>query len=173
MTSKEMTAKYIGKPAKVLQSEPAMIIEWPRDLVHRHTYGKLSPFFKGLTEGKLLATRCVNPECGEDRLWLPPRADCPDCNQPMSWEELPQPVVGTVHTYARVEYAGTGIELTTPYFQIDIELPGVCTIFKGYLEYGTPEIGMKAKACFRTENPTNTILDIYWIPLNDKPHARA
>ena len=113
---------------------------------------------------KLLATRCVNPECEENRLWLPPRADCPDCNQPMEWEEISQPVIGTVHTYARVEYAGAGIELTTPYFQIDVELPRVCTIFKGYLAYGTPEIGMKVKACFRTENPTNTILDIYWVP---------
>jgi hypothetical protein len=27
---------------------------------------------------------------------------------------------------------------------------------------------MKVKACFRTEDSTNTILDIYWIPvLND------
>ena len=82
----------------------------------------------------------------------------------MEWEEVPQPIIGTVHTYAHVEYAGAGIELTTPYFQIDVELPGVCTIFKGYLAYGTAEIGMKVKACFRTENPTNTILDIYWIP---------
>ena len=82
----------------------------------------------------------------------------------MEWEEMPQPVIGTVYTYARVEYAGAGIELTTPYFQIDVELPGVCTIFKGYLAYGTAEIGMKVKACFCKENPTNTILDIYWIP---------
>ena len=164
MTERERTTEYTGKPAKVLQSEPAMVIEWPRSLVHRHTYGKLSAFFKGLAEGRLLATKCVNPKCAENRLWLPPRADCPDCNQPMDWQEVPQPVVGTVHTYARVEYAGTGIELTTPYFQIDVELPGVCTIFKGYLQYGTPEIGMKVKACFRTEDPTNTILDMYWIP---------
>ncbi len=125
MTSKDKIVQFIGQPARVQQTEPAMVIEWPRSITHRHTYGKLSPFFKALKEGKLLATRCVNPECEEKRLWLPPRADCPDCNQPMEWEELPQPVIGTVHTYARVEYAGSGIELTTPYFQIDVELPGV------------------------------------------------
>lgn len=172
MASKGKITKYTGKPAKVLQSEPALVIEWPRSLAHRHTYGKLSPFFEGLTKGKLLATRCANPDCGEHRLWLPPRADCPDCNQPMTWEELPQPVIGTVHTYARVEYAGAGIELTTPYFQVDVELPGVCTIFKGYLQYGTPEIGMKVKAGFRTEDFTNTILDIYWIPVVNDADAR-
>ena len=175
MASNRKLTKYIGKPAKVLQSEPALVIEWPRSLAHRHTYGKLSPFFKGLAEGRLLATRCVNPECEEHRLWLPPRADCPDCNQPMTWEELPHPIIGTVHTYARVEYAGAGIELTTPYFQIDVELPGVCTIFKGYLQYGTPEIGMKVQARFRTEDPTNTILDIHWVPVDNDTgdHALA
>ena len=167
MASNRKLTKYIGRPTKVLQSGPALVIEWPRSLAHRHTYGKLSPFFKGLTEGRLLATRCVNPECGEHRLWLPPRADCPDCNQPMTWEELPQPVIGTVHTYAHVEYAGAGIELTTPYFQIDVELPGVCTIFKSYLQYGTPEIGMKVQARFRTEDHTNTILDIHWVPVDN------
>lgn len=167
MTSKDKTTQFIGQPAKVLQTEPAVVIEWPRSLTHRHTYGKLSPFFMALREGRLLATRCINPECEANSLWLPPRADCPDCNQPMEWEEMPQPVIGTVHTYARVEYAGAGIELTTPYYQIDVELPGVCTIFKGYLVYGTPEIGMEVKACFRTENPTNTILDIYWIPYEE------
>ena len=167
MVSKDNKVQYIGNQVKVLQVEPAMVIEWPRSLTHRHTYGKLSPFFKALKEGKLLATRCANPECAENRLWLPPRADCPDCNQPMKWEEIPQPIIGTVHTYARVEYAGAGIELTTPYYQIDVELPRVCTIFKGYLAYGTAEIGMKVQACFRTENPTNTILDIYWIPYEE------
>jgi len=162
--SRKYNTKYVGEPMKVLYTEPALVIEWPRSFIHRHSYGKLSPFFKGLTEGRLLATRCANAECEEKRLWLPPRADCPDCNQPMVWEELRQPVIGTVYTYARVVYAGTGIELTVPYYQIDVELPGVCTIFKGYLEYGEPSIGMKVKACFRTANPTNTILDMYWIP---------
>ncbi len=164
MTSMDNQVQYIGQPAKVLHTEPALVIDFPRTLTHRHTYGKLSPFFKALTDGKLLATRCPNPECAENKLWLPPRADCPDCNQPMVWEEIPQPVIGTVYTYARVEYAGAGIELTTPYYQIDVELPGVCTIFKGYLTYGVAEIGMKVKAGFRTDNPTNTIFDIYWIP---------
>ncbi|TAK31684.1 MAG: hypothetical protein EPO21_17280 [Chloroflexota bacterium] len=162
--SEEGTTQYIGQPARVLQTDSATVIEWPRSLTHRHTYGKLSPFFKALREGKLLATKCVSPECEKNGLWLPPRADCPDCNQPMVWQEIPQPVIGKVHTYARVEYAGIGIELTTPYYQIDVELPGVCTIFKGYLEHGTPAIGMMVKACFRTGESTNTVLDMYWVP---------
>jgi uncharacterized protein len=165
MTSNNLNyiTEYIGQPLTVIQSDPNMVVETPRAITHRHTYGKLSPFFKGLSQGKLLATKCVNPNCEEKRLWLPPRADCPDCNQPMEWKEIPQPIIGTVHTYARVEYAGTGIELKTPYYQIDVELPGLCTIFKGYLLDGTAEIGMKVRANFRKENPSNTILDIYWV----------
>lgn len=167
MNNKEQTTTYIGKPSTIIQDDPAIVIEWPRSLVHKHTYGKLSPFFKALRKGKLIATKCISPECSNTGMWLPPRADCPDCNLPMRWQELSQPVIGTIYTYARVEYAGTGIELTTPYYQIDIELPGVCTIFKGYLVYGTPVIGKKVKACFRTEQPTNTILDIYWVPYEE------
>jgi uncharacterized protein len=168
MASNNYKTKCIGKPLKILKENPAMVVEFPRSFVHRHTYGKLSPFFQGLKQGKLLATKCVNPDCGEKRLWLPPRADCPDCNQPMEWQEIPQPIIGIVHTYARVVYAGTGIELKTPYYQIDVELPGVCTIFKGYLLEGEAKIGMKVKACFRTTRSTNTILDMYWVPYEDK-----
>lgn len=168
MASKGINYKteYIGEPLKAIQEDPNLVVELPRNIVHRHTYGKLSPFFQALKQGKLLATKCVNPNCEEKRLWLPPRADCPDCNQPMEWEEIPQPIIGIVHTYARVEYAGTGIELKTPYYQIDVELPGVCTIFKGYLLEGIAEIGMKVEAKFRREKPSNTILDIYWVPKN-------
>lgn len=163
--SEELETKYIGTPLEVVEDDVALVVNFPRSLVHRHTYGKLSPFFRGLKKGKLLATKCVNPECDEKRLWLPPRADCPDCNQPMEWEEIPQPIIGTVHTYAKVVYAGAGIELQTPYYQIDVELPGVCTIFKGYLAFGAAEIGMKVKAVFNTTNPTNTILDMHWEPV--------
>jgi uncharacterized OB-fold protein len=146
------------------QDDVAMVVEFPRSGVHKHTYGKLSPFFRGLKKGKLLATKCVNPECEEKRLWLPPRADCPDCNQPMDWVEIPSPVIGTIHAYAKLVYAGAGIELQTPYWQIDIEIPGACTIFKGYLLNGAPKIGMMVKALFNTKNPSNTILDICWEP---------
>ena len=161
----DLKTKYIGTPLELAQDGAAMVVKYPRSGVHNHTYGKLTPFFSALKKGKLMATRCVNPKCEENRMWLPPRADCPDCNQPMDWVEIPNPVIGKVHTFAKVVYAGTGIELETPYYQIDVELPGCCTIFKGYLASGTAKIGMKVKAGFNTRNPSNTILDIYWEPV--------
>ena len=161
----ELKTKYIGTPLEIMKDEDGMVVLTPRAGVHRHTYGKLSPFFRALKKGKLMATKCVNPKCPEKRMWLPPRADCPDCNQPMKWVEIPNPVIGTVHTYAKLVYPGAGIELKAPYYQIDVEVPGCCTIFKGYLTSGTAKIGMKVKAGFNTKKPSNTILDIYWEPV--------
>ncbi len=162
----ELKTKYIGTPLEIMQDDGAgMVVLTPRSGVHRHTYGKLSPFFRALKKGKLMATKCVNPKCAEKRMWLPPRADCPDCNQPMDWVEMPSPIIGTIHTYAQLVYPGAGIELQAPYYQIDVELPGCCTIFKGYLAHGSPKIGMKVKAAFNTKKPSNTILDIYWEPV--------
>jgi len=156
--------KFIGQVTKIRQKEPATVIEWPRSLTHIHTYGLLSPFFEGLRKGELRATVCPNKNCPENRLWIPPRAHCPDCHTEMNWKTLPNPVIGKIYTFTEVVYAGIGIELSTPYWQVDVELPGLATIPKSYLLYGKPYIGMKVKAEFRTKNPTNTVLDYYWVP---------
>ncbi|MFH1059930.1 MAG: hypothetical protein V1797_14795 [Pseudomonadota bacterium] len=160
---KAIRTKYIGKPLQLKDEKPAWVVKWPRAMEHIHTYGLLTPFFKGLTEGKLMATKCVNPDCAEKgTVWLPPRADCPDCYERMKWVKVKPE--GKVYTYTMVDYAGIGIEMKTPYWQIDVEIPGVDTIFKGYLEYGKPYIGMPVVAKFRTDKPTYTILDICWAP---------
>lgn len=157
------TVKLTGAPMVVEKTKPAMVIQWPRTLVHHHTYGLLSPFFEGLKKGKLMATKCPTKGC-EPGLWLPPRADCPDCHARMRWVELKNPVIGEIFTFTHVEYPGHGIEISYPYYQIDVKIPGVCTTMKGYLAKGKAEIGMKVKACFRTRHSTNTILDLYWEP---------
>ncbi len=153
-----------GVPMVVEKTDPAMVIQWPRTIVHHHTYGLLSPFFEGLKEGVLRATRCTNPNCEEKRFWLPPRADCPDCLRRMEWMELKNPVIGEIFTFTHVDYPGNGIEISYPYYQIDVKLPGAATVMKGYLARGDAKIGMKVKACFRTKDPTNTILDLSWEP---------
>lgn len=162
---KQETVTFVGDVTRIRETEPATVIEWPRSLTHIHSYGMLSPFFKGLREGKLMATRCPNGGCLEKGLWNPPRAHCPDCHTEMVWETLANPVIGTIHTFTEVVYAGTGIELSTPYWQIDVEIPGLATIPKSYLLRGEPFIGMNVKAEFRTDKPTNTILDYYWVPV--------
>jgi len=162
---KKEETRFVGESAIVRQTEPAMVIEWPRTLTHVHTYGMLSPFFEGLRKGELKATFCPNDRCPEKRLWIPPRGHCPDCHTEMLWKTLPNPVIGTIHTFTQVVYAGTGIELSTPYWQVDVEIPGLATLPKSYLLRGKPFIGMKVRAEFRTKKPTNTVLDYYWVPL--------
>ncbi len=156
--------KFIGKATHIRQAKPATVIDFPRSLNHIHTYGLLSPFFEGLRKGELRATRCPNRQCAEKRLWIPPRAHCPDCHTEMIWETLSNPVIGKIYTFTQVVYAGIGVELSTPYWQVDVELPGLATIPKSYLLYGEPHIGMRVKAEFRTKKPTNTVLDYYWVP---------
>lgn len=160
-----------GRPAVVREAGGAWIVEVPRfgpEGTHYHSYGLLTPYFKGLTKGRLLATRCVNPRCpiakGKGELWLPPRADCPDCHQPMVWARIDDPR-GYIYSYTLVERGGTGLEIPCPYYQIDVKIEGVCTIVKSYLQGPGPvRIGDRVRAAFRTGGQaTHTALDLYWV----------
>lgn len=146
---------------EVLSDDP-MVIKNPKNWSHFHTYGGWGRFFKGLREGKLLATRCTNSACGENRLWLPPRCDCPDCFARTEWVEAP--TTGTIFTWSIVKYPGELFKLPAGTPLISVELEGVCTKMMSWLKEGTPEIGMPVKAVFNTDNPTNTILDLAWVP---------
>ncbi len=53
-------------PSKISAADDVWILHFPRfgeEGTHYHTYGMLTPYFKGLTEGRLMATRCVNARC--------------------------------------------------------------------------------------------------------------
>ena len=162
--------KLIGGPSKIKEVGDAWVVDLPRfgeDGTHHHTYGLLTPYFKGLAEGRLLGTRCANPGCpitrGRGELWLPPRADCPDCHQPMTWDQVRDPA-GYIYTFTYVERGGTGLEIECPYYQIDVKIDGVCTIVKSYLVDRRPiKIGDRVRAKFRTgPEATHTALDLYW-----------
>jgi len=147
--------------AEVLNREP-LVIKNQKDWYHIHTYGGWGRFFAGLQRGELLATRCTNSQCGERRLWLPPRSECPDCWHPMEWTPAPQQ--GTIFTFSTVTYPGQLFRLPPGTPLISVELPGVCTKLMSWLKEGQPEFGLKVKAVFNTQHPTNTILDLAWVP---------
>ncbi|MGK5086371.1 hypothetical protein WDW86_02340 [Bdellovibrionota bacterium FG-2] len=158
------------KPSKINVVGDSWIIENPRfgeEGMHYHALGMLTPYFKGLTEGKLMGTMCTNPECpishGQGTVWLPPRPDCPDCHAPMKWKEITDPK-GYIYTYSYVERGGTGLEIETPYYQIDVRLEGVETIVKSYLINRQPiKIGDKVRARFLTgKKATHTCLDLFF-----------
>ena len=156
-----MSISWPDTKLEVVTEEP-LVIKNPKTWSHYHTYGGWGKFFKGLREKKLLATRCTNPDCAENRLWLPPRCECPDCWHDMEWAEAPQE--GTVYTWSVVKYPGELFKLPADTPLISIELEGVCTKLMSWLKDGKPEIGMRVKAVFNTENPTNSILDLAWVP---------
>jgi uncharacterized OB-fold protein len=82
----------------------------------------------------------------------------------MVWQQIENPR-GYIYTYTLVERGGAGLELPTPYFQIDVKIEGVCTIVKSYLTGPARQIriGDKVRARFRTgENATRTSLDLYF-----------
>lgn len=149
------------EPLEVMGRDP-LIVKNPKTWYHIHSYGGWGKFFDGLAEGKLLATRCVNKECEENQLWLPPRCECPDCWHDMEWVEAP--TKGTIFSWSEVRYPGELFKLPAGTNLISVELDGVCTKFMSYLKEGKPEIGMPIKAVFNTAQPTHTILDVAWIP---------
>ncbi len=157
-------------PAKITRKGDAWVLHFPRfaeEGTHLRACGLRTPDFQGLTEGLLKATRCVEPgwpvSRGHGELWLPPRADCPDCHQPMVWQQVETPE-GYIYAYTYVERGGTGLEIECPYYQIDVKIEGVGTILKSYLIDRRPiAIGDKVRARFRTgEEATHTCLDLCW-----------
>jgi uncharacterized OB-fold protein len=156
------------RPSEIDRIKGRWILHFPRfgkEGTHYHTYGELTPYFEGLKKGRLMATRCVNAGCpvskGHGELWLPPRADCPDCHRPMKWERILKPA-GYIYTFTKVERGGTGLEIETPYYQVDVKIPGVATIVKSWLLDRKPvRIGDRVHAVFRKgPEATHTCLDL-------------
>lgn len=142
-------------------------VEIPRTVVHSHSYGKASPYFRAFEEGKLIGTHCK----GCALTFLPPRPDCPECWQETHWVYLPNK--GEVATFAVVEYPGEGFEkdikivgAELPCVIVYVEIPGVDTKIMSRLEGVDPSgvyIGMPVCARF-VENPNMNALDLFWVP---------
>ncbi len=139
----------------------------PRDMTYIHTYGGEAIFFESLSKGKLMASRCDNPECdGYKSVHMPFRIHCPDClvrNVPVDITDKAKNTA-TVHSFMITERTGAFNTLKKPVRFVNIEFDGVCTILMSYLSVGEPEIGMKIVPIFNTKAPTYTIMDISWVP---------
>ncbi len=139
----------------------------PRDMTYIHAYGGEAPFFEGLGQGKLLATRCDNPDCDlKGTVYQPFRIHCIDCLGKNTVFDMTDVAKKTakVHTFMVCERSGAFNVLDKPIKFINIEFDGVATILMSYLAIGDPEIGMRVVPIFRRVNPTYTILDLSWVP---------
>jgi len=87
---KEIVEKNIAEFGfPVVQDEKSNALQWVdlRELRLRYfiCIENIKPFFEGLREGRLMATKCK--ECG--RLFFPPQKDCPSCmDSEVEWVEL-------------------------------------------------------------------------------------
>lgn len=139
----------------------------PRDIVHMHSYGAEAPFFESLSEGKLLGTRCDNPECpAHGSIYIPFRIFCMDClvrNTVVDMTEVARKT-SKIYTFMVCERSGAFNTLKRPIKFINIEFDGVCTILMSVLVKGEPKIGMSVVPIFNTKAPTYTILDLMWVP---------
>jgi uncharacterized OB-fold protein len=139
----------------------------PRDITHIHAYGGEAIFFESLSKGKLMASRCDNPDCETTgSVYMPFRIHCPDClfkNTAFDLTDIAKKTA-KVHTFMITERTGAFNTMPKPIKFVNIEFDGVVTILMGYLSIGEPKIGMKVVPIFRTKDPTFTILDISWVP---------
>jgi hypothetical protein len=139
----------------------------PRDLTHVHMYGGEAPFFEGLSQGKLLGTRCDNSDCeANGSIFIPFRIHCPDCLVKNNIVDMTDTARkgATVHTFMITERTGAFNTLPKPIRFVNVEFESVPTILMGYLSVGEPEIGMKVVPIFNTSKPSYTILDLSWVP---------
>jgi uncharacterized OB-fold protein len=139
----------------------------PRDMTYIHSYGGESVFFESLSKGKLIASRCDNPECETYKnIFMPFRIHCPDCLMRNTSVDITdkEKYIARVHTFMITERTGAFNTLPKPVRFVNVEFDGVSTILMGSLAVGEPKIGMKVKPIFRTKDPTYTILDMLWVP---------
>jgi len=138
----------------------------PREMIYMHTYGGEATFFESISRGKILGTRCDNPDCEfKGTSYIPFRIHCPDClarNTIVDFTDVCKKTA-TVHTFMVCERSGAFNTLDKPIQFINVEFDGISTILMSYLSIGEPKIGMRVVPIFRTVNPTYTITDLSWV----------
>ncbi|HLA80194.1 MAG TPA: hypothetical protein VJP78_01000 [Thermoleophilia bacterium] len=139
----------------------------PRDMTYVHTYGGEAIFFESLSQGKLLATKCEDPNCeANGSIWQPFRIYCPDCLSKCTVIDMTELAekTATIHTFMVCQRSGAFNVLDKPIRFINVEFENVPTILFSYLLVGEPVIGMRVRPVFKVYNPTYTILDLSWVP---------
>ncbi len=157
-----------GTPIRRKSDGKLVGITKPRDMTYIHSYGGEAPFFEALAEGRLLATRCDNPDCEfKGTVYEPFRIHCPDCLAKCTIIDITDLARETakVHTFIITERTGAFNTLKIPIRFVNIEFDGVATILMSYMPVGTPEIGMRVVPIFRTKNPCYDITDLAFVPL--------
>lgn len=137
-----------------------LIVRDHYEIDYLHSYAQDSPFFIGLTKGRLLGSRCSS--CGYT--YATPRAHCMECGEPTTWHELP--TTGRIHTFTTCHYGGELFLKETPFTLILVEFDGVDSLFLSRLKGMSPDrvhIGLPVAARF-AKTPTLKVTDVWFEP---------
>ena len=143
----------------VFNTDP-LIIKSHYAIDYIHSYAEDSPFFIGLSQGKLLGSECR--QCRER--FATPRAYCMECGSATKWIELP--LAGRVHTWTTCYMGSEEFLKETPFNLVLVEFDGVNTLFLARLVGVTQEqirVGMPIRAQF-LRNSKFKPTDVYFVP---------
>lgn len=144
----------------IVYSLDPLIIKDHYEINYRHSYAQDSPFFVGLSKGKLLGSYCK--KC--DYRYATPRSHCYRCGKKTDWMELP--LEGRIHTFTTCYYGGEAFLSETPFTLALVEFKGVDTLFLSRLIGLEPDkvrIGMEVVARF-TSRPSFRVTDVWFEP---------
>ncbi len=125
-----------------------------------HSYAEDSPFFVGLSEGKLRGSECT--KCHYK--YATPRAYCMECGKKTRWVDLP--LEGRIHSWTTCYYGSEAFLKETPFNLVLVELDGFNTLLLARtigVEQEQLRVGMKIRAQFR-RNSKFEPTDVYFVP---------
>lgn len=143
----------------VFNTDP-LIIKYHYGIDYIHSYAEDSPFFIGLSQGKLRGSECRR--CHER--FATPRAYCMQCGSATKWMDLP--LEGRVHTWTTCYFGSEEFLKETPFNLVLVEFEGVNTLLLARLVGATQEgikIGMPIRAQF-LRNSKFKATDVYFVP---------
>ncbi|MBI4481174.1 MAG: Zn-ribbon domain-containing OB-fold protein [Acidobacteria bacterium] len=143
----------------VFNTDP-LIVKNHYEIDYIHSYAEDSPFFVGLSQGKLMGSECK--KC--HHRFATPRAYCMQCGAPTKWIELP--LEGRIHTWTTCYFGSEAFLKETPFNLILVEFDGVDTLFLARLVGPTQDeikIGAKVRAQF-LRNSKFKPTDVYFVP---------
>ena len=164
-------------------SAGASILHTPYQIDYYKTRGKVSPFFDGLADGKMLATYCRHG------VFMPPVATCRTCLDDLSenWTDLAR-LTGRIQTWTSMSYTGPsfrGDDL--PFHNVLIEFPNSPNLRDAVTNEPVPNstistsimsrlllpdwlkpadiyAGMPVVPRFNSSSPTGRITDMWFVP---------
>lgn len=150
----------------------ALVIKNPYAINYIHSYAEDTPFFLGLSEGKLLGSECSNSHCGF--VYATPRGHCMVCGTRTRWKEMP--LRGKLHSWTTCRFGSEAFLKETPYNLGLVEFEGAGSLLLARVKDVTePElyVGMPVEARF-DPRPKYSITDVWFVPSRDAgPSSRA